>query len=566
MNLFSKFVVLLGLLILGIIVFLHTKTPQEGMISGIVVPHHDVVKDVRGALFEKVAGMIEQPHTIVLISPNHFDVGEGGIQISDATWSTVFGDIQPNKDVINEITNTTLVSYEPESFGGEHGVTSLLSDIKNYFPNTQIVPILVKRDIPEHRLRALNNELKQSCGDCLMIASVDFSHDQPALLADLHDVVSIRALQNLDVDSLLSKVEVDSPESLALLVLWAQTNKTNKFELFDHTNPGFLSLDEDLRTTTHVFGIYTTGERVAPKPSATFIIGGDVMFGRGIAKQFGNNLADSLSLLGDRVFWGTDASIVNFEGAISTDSFDPNQDDVDGYPIFLFDPTSATVLRDAGVTMVGLANNHADNGGMKGVGDTHEILNANDIQWFGGHDKDSVESVGKFEGEGINVTIIGVNTFSGVPDITYQIETLRSKGERVIVFAHWGDEFSVRHNNQQELMAHDWIDAGADLVVGSHPHVVQDVDIYKGRPIVYSLGNFLFDQQFPEGTQQGMLLAGEFTLDGLTLFALPTASDNFKPHLLVGEEKQKRLKDFYEPWGSYVAEQPVGAAFFFPNL
>lgn len=566
MNPSLKIIFLVGLFIFGVAIFLFFGTSREGMISGIVVPHHDVVKDVRGAFFAKVAGKIEQPHTIILISPNHFDTGKGDIQISDAVWSTVFGAIQPNKGVVDEIIDTSLVSYEPQSFEGEHGITSILSDIKNYFPNTQIVPIIVKQGISEQRLRALHNELKQSCGDCLMVASVDFSHDQPALLADLHDVVSIRALQNLDTHSLLSKVEVDSPESLVLLVLWAKANKTKRFELFDHTNPGFLSLDEDLRTTTHVFGMYTAGEPIRPKSSATFIIGGDVMFGRGIAKLFENNLADSFSLLGDRVLWGTDASILNFEGAISKSPFDPDEKDVDGYPIFLFNPISATALRDVGVTMVGLANNHSDNAGVRGVEDTHEVLNENGIQWFGGHDEDDIGLVGRFEGEGISVTVLGINTFSVVPDITHQIKTLRSKGERVIVFAHWGDEFSLRHNNQQVLMAHDWIDAGADLVVGSHPHVVQDVDVYKGRPIVYSLGNFLFDQQFPEETQKGMLLAGEFTQDGLMLFALPTELDNFKPRLSVGEEKQKHLKDFYEPWGSYLVEQPVGAMFFFPNL
>lgn len=537
---------------------------DETQVSGVVVPHHDVVKDTREAFFAEVSREIKHPETVVLISPNHFDAGHGDVQTTDIVWDTVFGPLQSNREVIQGLSER-VVAMEPESFEGEHGITNVLADIKRFFPKVNIVPLILKRGTSREHLEDLNRLLVESCPKCLMVASVDFSHEQPALLADLHDTVSIRSLRNVDIEALLSKVEVDSPESLALLALWAEAHHTERFETFAHTNPGFMSRDEDEGTTTHVFGMYTEGDRMPADPSATFIISGDVMLGRGVKMRF-ENLAESFSAIGDRVFWGSDVSIVNLEGAITKVPFNPIQNEPSGYPILLFDPVSASVLARAGITMVSLANNHTNNAGEQGVADTHTELTANGVQWFGGQDVEDVNIVGTFGGEGISGTVIGVNTFAGVPDITNKIRELRSGGERVIVFAHWGDEYSKLHNAQQADMAYDWIDAGANLVVGSHPHVVQDVEVYRGRPIVYSLGNFLFDQQFSDETQQGMLLAGEFTHEGLMLFALPTESYNLKPRLSAGKEKQDRLKDFYEPWLAYRVDRPAGEAFFFPDL
>lgn len=73
----------------------------------------------------------------------------------------------------------------------------------------------------------------------------------------------------------------------------------------------------------------------------------------------------------------------------------------------------------------------------------------------------------------------------------------------MIVNIHFGTEYQKKHNKTQENIAHTLVDNGAAIIIGHHPHVVQDSETYKGVPIYYSLGNFIFDQPFPE-TLEGL--------------------------------------------------------------
>ena len=118
------------------------------------------------------------------------------------------------------------------------------------------------------------------------------------------------------------------------------------------------------------------------------------------------------------------------------------------------------------------------------------------------------------------------------------------------------ETYEFKHTERQKRLAHTWIDAGADIIVGAHPHVVQDVEVYKGVPIVYSLGNFLFDQTEKntgeKGVQDGMTLHGKFIKDKLALYAVPIRIENMQPQLLENKEKEAQiLSDFYKPWNAH---------------
>lgn len=80
------------------------------------------------------------------------------------------------------------------------------------------------------------------------------------------------------------------------------------------------------------------------------------------------------------------------------------------------------------------------------------------------------------------------------------------QADALVVSFHWGDEYTTEFNERQEKLAHLAIDNGAVIVVGHHPHVMQDTETYKGGIIAYSLGNFIFDQAFSKDTREGMLL------------------------------------------------------------
>jgi poly-gamma-glutamate synthesis protein (capsule biosynthesis protein) len=94
------------------------------------------------------------------------------------------------------------------------------------------------------------------------------------------------------------------------------------------------------------------------------------------------------------------------------------------------------------------------------------------------------------------------------------VKNASEKVDYLIVSFHWGDEYKTVHNARQEYLAHKAVDAGAKIVIGHHPHVAQDVEVYKDGYIAYSLGNFVFDQAFSAETMQGLMLQIKLGRDG----------------------------------------------------
>ncbi len=568
MNSVIKIILLVCLFCLVVLsgIFTFHQNKSVISISAVVVPHHDLVAAKRDRFFFELASDVKKPPTIILVSPNHYSLGQGNIQTDDQDWSLDKGKITPNKKVISFLNQQNVATNEPASFTDEHGIYNILGDIHHYFPKTPIVPLILKQTSQEE-LSKLEQGLLQSCSDCLMIASVDFSHYQPAVLAQLHDDRSIRDLQTLDTNDVLTGAEVNSGPALALLTMWAKDHDTMHFTLTAHTNSGIIFQDPDLETTTHVFGWYESGKKIEPasaqgygqampEKSVSFLFGGDMMFARGIEQKFGSDFNNAMAKFGDRVFWGTDASVVNLEGIIS------NQPQESGDLNFRFSPSIVKTLSFLHINGASLANNHSDNAGQEGLTTTRALLGKADIQPFGGPTGKDITKIAQFKGDGISLTVIGVNmTLIGqdakalVPVIA---EYKKDPTMRVIIMPHWGIEYFNHHTQDQEEAAHGWVDAGADMVIGSHPHVIEDAQLYKGIPIIYSLGNLLFDQNFSRATQEGLLIGGKFTNEGLIFFALPVRSIKYQPQLITGQRKKEILNSLYIPFKNYLENSPAG--------
>jgi gamma-polyglutamate biosynthesis protein CapA len=541
-----------------------SASPQAS-IAAIVLPHHDLVKSQRQEFLRKVQDQGLKPKTIIVVSPNHYESGSSDVQTTKKTWTITDGTIEPNKEVIDAL----LVAGAKEdetSFTNEHGIKLVLGDLHDTFPKSSIVPILFKMETPKATIEKIHATLNENCRDCLLVASVDFSHYQPALLANLHDDLTLRALQLQDGDLILANAEVDSPATLTLMSLWSKSRDAKRFVLSNHTNSGELAKDTDIETTTHMFGWYEKGDAATPRDEVSFFVGGDMMFGRMIAHTFlAGGLEKVFDKLGNRVFWGTDASIANLEGPISAT---PVPDDIrSNNLIFNFPPDTIKALQFLKLNAVSLANNHTANQSKAGLATTRELLDKAQIKWIGGPGDADTVKVGTFEGHNRTLKVIGVHTLYGTPDLSGLIKELKQDPKnRVLVFPHWGAEYIYKHGSSQESAAHAWIDAGADIVVGAHPHVIQDSELYKGKPIIYSIGNFVFDQTFSTETQQGLFIAGKFGADGLDLFALPTQATKYQPALMRGSSKQAILDKLYGPFRSQIQKSEAGTLLHFPGL
>jgi poly-gamma-glutamate synthesis protein (capsule biosynthesis protein) len=107
------------------------------------------------------------------------------------------------------------------------------------------------------------------------------------------------------------------------------------------------------------------------------------------------------------------------------------------------------------------------------------------------------------------------------------------------MYPHWGTEYALTPNKKQVRLAHEWIDAGVDVIIGHHPHVIQSVEVYKDKYIFYSLGNFIFDQYFSFNTTHGIGVSAEVYKDKIEYKIIPFANVGHKVSDLGEVEKGK---------------------------
>lgn len=208
------------------------------------------------------------------------------------------------------------------------------------------------------------------------------------------------------------------------------------------------------------------------------------------------------------VFEEDDLTIVNFEGTL-TDSTTRE----DKQFAFKADKSYAEILTDGFVEAANLANNHSKDYGEQSYNDTMDALDEAGITNFG-YDRVAIKKV-----KGIKVGLVGTYVLAdglGVKDsMEKNIQDLKDEGAQVIIASfHWGEEKAEYPNEVQVELAHAAIDAGADLVLGHHPHVLQGIEQYKGKNIVYSLGNFCFGGNMYPSDMDTMIFQQTFTLKG----------------------------------------------------
>ena len=228
---------------------------QSVKAKGVITPHHLFANYLIEKIFNKVKN--NRVDQVILIGPNHGDLGHNLIITSEAIWITNFGKIYPNKDSIKKLKEDDLVSVEEEPFNKEHSIYNILPYIKISFPKAKIVPIILKARVNQNVSSQLADKLTQiTTPNTLIIVSIDFSHFQTPLVAAEHDKESIKTITNFDFDKIYSQ-DVDSPPTLYVLLKYLKLMGYDKFTLLENTNSGFLSNNPDLiETTSYITGYF----------------------------------------------------------------------------------------------------------------------------------------------------------------------------------------------------------------------------------------------------------------------------------------------------------------------
>ncbi len=245
---------------------------------------------------------------------------------------------------------------------------------------------------------------------------------------------------------------------------------------------------------------------------------GDIMVDRYIRKIANRN---SYEYLFDKVREKlSEATLVvaNLEGPVTDFLSIANSEVEHERFVFTFDPLIIKALENANIKIVNIDNNHITNFGNEGLKQTVKYLESSSVNYFGNPYNRNI-LFKKFDQ--ITIAFVSYNQFIN-PDTIETNKLIVSANEladHVVVYTHWGDEYELRPNQNQISLAHEFIDNGADLIIGSHPHVVQTKEIYKNRQIYYSLGNFIFDQYFTEEVSCGAVVTFEFNKKEIKLLS-----------------------------------------------
>lgn len=241
----------------------------------------------------------------------------------------------------------------------------------------------------------------------------------------------------------------------------------------------------------------------AAPPAVRVSVVGDVLLARTVPAALAR---DSAALRRTTSQWwaGSRYVVGNLECPL-TDTAQPARKSI----VFQGNPQWAGWLRRLGFTHLALANNHTLDQGLPGLRATSRALRQARLGQLG-YQPDSLagclptvlgadSSVAVFNYSGLAQRLAGEgcvcgHNFAALCERVATYKTLFPE-RAVLVYLHWGTEYAAQPSSEQRQQAHDLLDAGAAAVVGAHPHVVQPVEFYRGRPIVYSLGNFLFDQR-----------------------------------------------------------------------
>ncbi len=252
-------------------------------------------------------------------------------------------------------------------------------------------------------------------------------------------------------------------------------------------------------------------EALVPKDTSIKVLFvGDIMLDRSVAVH-AREVGDEALFKGvEQLFGGHDLLIGNLEGTLTTQPSIAQQNN--SILRFTFDPHYANLLASLGFSAVSLANNHALDFGKSGYDETRSYLDTVQIGSFGAPYNDAHLAL-KINVKDKILCMVGYHSLykSDYSMIIEKIKNVRLLCNYVVVMAHWGEEYKLEPIAQQQEAAHAFIDAGADLIIGSHPHVVEPLEVYNNHAIFYSLGNFLFDQGFSPQVMRG--LAVEVTFD-----------------------------------------------------
>jgi len=552
--------IILIVLILALPLLLHpliAVAPKQNIeIYAGVVPHHLLASDTISRLFESLK--MDEPETVIMLSVDHFhQCSSEGIDFITAD-STSFRELQIETELIHSIEDNFSILKDNSKLSLDHGICDILPFLKVNFPNIRFAPFIISQNLSLEKAKEFTEKVnKFSNGKTIIVASVDFSHYLPEEVAKLHDEKSKRVLLNFE-EKEFSNIEVDSPQALYIARYFSKLRGADSFTVISEGNSNNYLVEKQPQVTSYFSVLFgkELKETIPVESSKTFIFTGDIMLDRNVNKLMEEFSYDYPFEEISRALSGVDYITGNLEGPILYNKRPYIANSLN----FSFGLETASSLANVHFNILSLANNHSDNSGAKGLTETRQILERNSIKPLG----DPADYSDNFSYKVDDTIFISFNfTYSIDQRAFATVRDLREthKDSFIIILVHWGDEYFEKSSSTQREIAHKFSDAGANIVIGSHPHVVQEIELYhsderrKDSVIFYSLGNFIFDQYFSKETQQGLAVGLIQGKDNLQFVLIPVDLTNSQPKLMSEKEKTLFLQDLAKRSSEDISEQ-----------
>lgn len=293
-----------------------------------------------------------------------------------------------------------------------------------------------------------------------------------------------------------------------------------------------------------------------PFKDIVLLFTGDIYLSDYVTRQYDASGVDGiLSKELQNEFLSADVAMANQEFAFSTRGVKAS----DKQYTFRVDPKYVSVFQDMSLDIVTLANNHSLDFGEEALVDSLTTLKEADILYSGaGNNLEEARNINYIKVQDKTFAYLSASRVIPVPswnatkskpgvlttydstNLVEDIKEARENSDFVVVYVHWGIERAKEPEEYQRNLAKAYIDAGADIVVGSHPHVLQGIEYYNGKPIVYSLGNFMFYSDISQTAILKVIINEE---NESRIQLLPARAVNSKTSFVTGD---KAINAFYK--------------------
>lgn len=453
-------------------------------LRAVILPHHTLLGEQLADFWWDAKAGNSAPEVIVLMGPTHEDLGQHALQTTNGGWETPFGTVASG-ELTTGLAKDAVLAIEPDSFTNEHSIGAHIPYIAKLYPGTPVLPILARQTAAEAEVTALVDAIRAQHQNVLFVASIDFSHYLPEPETAFHDEITQDLIKKRDYPKIesLNSDYLDSPPALIAYLRWGEREECFDRQTWHESN--YSLFDEKFGRGTSYFVYECTTDIPVVIHAA-----GDVMLGRGVESWVAKTtITEAFGKAAD-VFAGADIGFMNLESVLT--SVEPST----GKSIhFKGKPERVDVLQLLGVTHVSVANNHVDDYGRNGWADSVQNVTNAGIVPVGGYRNDG-EIVYAQAGKTRVALVAHDDTIFRVDEEVLRTEIAEAAANSDIVIAsfHWGVEYAHTPTSRQVSLARGAIDAGADIILGTHPHVLQTVERYGDGIIFYSLGNFIFDQ------------------------------------------------------------------------